>query len=61
MCEQCNVHLTIQHIVLHGQKFSQSRPILNNPTTMEAALWEHNTHLIYFSHLLQIKWNQLKI
>jgi hypothetical protein len=44
---QCTEQLTIKHIILHCPKFSQSRYILNRPTSMEEALWEHNSNQIH--------------
>ncbi|KAF0762274.1 zinc finger BED domain-containing protein 4-like [Aphis craccivora] len=47
LCSQCNVPLSIKHIVLDCPLHVISRIILNQPTSMEDALGEHNTHLIH--------------
>lgn len=47
LCSQCNETLTIKHIVLDCPLFINARKILNQPSTMEEALGEDNTHLIH--------------
>ncbi|CAI6342733.1 unnamed protein product [Macrosiphum euphorbiae] len=47
LCSQCNEPLSIKHIVLDCPLYVNERNILNQPSTMEEALGEHNTHLIH--------------
>jgi len=47
VCSQCNEPLSIKHIVLDCPLYVNSRSILNQPSSMEEALGEHNSHLIH--------------
>lgn len=47
LCSQCNVPLSIKHIVLDCPLHVNARDILNQPSSMEEALGEHNTHSIH--------------
>jgi ribonuclease HI len=46
-CELCDKALTIKHITLECPKFTNSRQILGNPSTMQQALGENNSKNIY--------------
>jgi len=47
LCEYCRYQLSVKHITLERPKFNDLRSILGNPTSMEQALGEKNTHNVF--------------